>query len=346
MKSLGRYAVANAVTRTMLSDLLTRDDFDAIVHTGSVEEALVALRRTSYGAHLPEDLKADELAIEKALREITAHRFRRAARHLRGAPAEVGRILLSRWDLDNLEFALRLWHARDTSLDEYISYPSFVYDIPVYQVTAAESIDEVALALRHTPYIDPVVSASKAYKSKGSIFYVETALESDHYGRLLRAIAALGGQDASDGKRMIASEIDLLNLSWLARLMEYYGVREAEARAFMIPGPSRISRRLSAPGGVGEALSEISSEIIEDAAPGRGRAASGLERLSLLERVVGDMGAAMARGVLAGYPFRITGTMAFYILSRIELRNLCTVFVGKAAGVAEAGIQQKIYGWG
>ena len=39
----------------------------------------------------------------------------------------------------------------------------------------------------------------------------------------------------------------------------------------------------------------------------------------------------MARGVLAGYPFRITGTMAFYILSRIELRNLCTVFVGKAA---------------
>lgn len=346
MRSLARYAVANAVTRTMLSEILTREDFDSIIRAGSVDEALMALGRTSYGDYIPEDIKADELAVEKALREVTAHRFKRAIRHLKGSPAAVGKMLLSRWELDNLEFALRLWHGRDTSLDEYISYPSFVYDIPIYQITAAESIDEIALALRHTPYIEPVVASSRAYKTRGSIFYVEVALEADYYARLLDAIAALGGHDRADGERLIAAEIDLLNLSWLARLVQYYQMRDTEVHEFMIPGPSRISKRLSAPGHAGEALTDISSELLEGRAAGRGEAAFSLERLSLLEHIVGEMSVTTARGLMAGYPFRITSTMAFYILIRIELKNLYTVFVGKASGMTEAAITERLYGLG
>jgi vacuolar-type H+-ATPase subunit C/Vma6 len=346
MKSLARYAVANAVTRTMLSELLTREDFDSIIRTGSIEEALIALGRTSYGDYIPEDISPDELAIEKVLREVTAARFRRASRHLKGKPAEVGRLLLSRWEIDNLEFALRLWHGRDASLDEYISYPSFVYDIPIYQITAAESIDQVALALRNTPYIEPIVASSAAYKTKGSIFYVELALESDYYARLLGAIAALGGHDRKDGERMIASEIDLLNLAWLARLVQYYEVRDTEVHEFMIPGPSQISHRLSAPGEAGEALTDISSELLEGRAAAEGRPAFSLERLSMLERMVGEMGVTTARGLLAGYPFRITSTIAYYILSRIELKNLSTVFVGKASGMTDSAITQRLHGLG
>jgi vacuolar-type H+-ATPase subunit C/Vma6 len=345
MKSLARYAVANAVTRTMLSEMLTREDFDSLIRAGSVEEAWAALGRTSYGDYLPEDIKADELAVEKALREVTAHRFKRATRHLRGRPADVGSMLLARWELDNLEFALRLWHGKDASLDEYITVPSFVHDIPLYEVTAATSIDEVALALRHTPYFEPVVSGSRAYKTKGSIFYVELALESDYYARLLDSIAALGGRDASDGARMVASEIDRLNISWLARLVQYYDVRESEVHEYMIPGPSRISRRLAEPGDAGSAFADITSELLE------GRAAAGgaqldLDRLSLLEHMVADMGVAIARGLLAGYPFRISSTIAFYILNRIEMRNLATVFVGKARGLTDAAISKRLQGLG
>lgn len=329
-----------------MSELLTREDFDSLIRAASIEEAWAALGRTSYGEHIPDDVKTDELAIEKALREVTAHRFRRAMRHLRGEPAAVGKILLGRWELDNLEFALRLWHGRDPSLDEYISYPSFVYNIPLYEITASESIDEVALALRHTPYFEPVVSSSKAYKTKGSIFYVELALESDYYVRLLAAISALGGRDSSDGERMIAPEIDRLNISWLARLVQYYHVSDAEVHEYMMPGPSSISKRLAAPGGAGEAFSDITSELLEGRPVSEGKAALSLDRLSLLERMVGEMGVATARGLLAGYPFRITSTIAFYILNRVELRNLATVFVGKAGGLTEAGISQRLQGLG
>ncbi len=346
MKSLARYAVANAVTRTMLSEFLTREDFDSIVRAASIEEAWAVLGRTSYGGRIPDDVKADELGIEKALREVTAHRFRRAVRHLRGKPAEVGILLLSRWELDNLEFALRLWHGRDASLDQYITVPSFVYNIPLYEITAAASIDEVALALRRTPFFEPVVSGSAAYKTKGSIFYVELALESDYYARLLKAIAGLGGKDSADGERMIASEIDRLNISWLARLVEYYNVRDTEVYQYMIPGPSRISRRLAAPGDAGPAFADITSELLESRPASDGKARPSLERLTLLESVVAEMGVAIARGLLAGYPFRITSTIAFYILSRVELRNLATVFVGKARGLADTAISQRLQGLG
>ena len=75
-----------------------------------------------------------------------------------------------------------------------------------------------------------------------------------------------------------------------------------------------------------------------------GRADERLERLSMLESLVGAMSVELARGLLAGYPFRITGTIAFYILSRVELRNLSTVFVGKSAGMGEGGIWQRLQG--
>lgn len=346
MKSLARYAVANAVTRTMLSEFLNREDFEALVRAGSMEEAWAALGRTSYGDYVPEDIKADELAIEKALREVTAHRFRRATRHLRGKPAEVGKMLLARWELDNLEFALRLWHGGDSSLDEYITVPSFVHDIPLYEITSAGSIDEVALALRRTPYFEPVVASSAAYKTKGSIFYVEIALESDYYARLLEAIGALGGKDTSDGERMIASEIDRLNVSWLARLMQYYDVKGADAHEYMIRGPSPFSRRLADPEEAGSAFADITSEMLEGPAAAVGEKPLSLERLTVLERMVAEMGVTIARGLLAGYPFRITSTVAFYILSRVELRNLATVFVGKAHGLTDAAISQRLQGLG
>ena len=360
MRSLARYAVANAVTRTMLSELLTPDDYDSIIRADSVEEAYMALGRTSYGDYIPDDVGTDELAIEKVLREVTARRFKRATRHLKGKPADVGRMLLSRWELDNLEFALRLWHGGDASLDRYISYPSFVHDIALYEITASESIDEVAVLLRRTPYIEPIVASSKTYKAKGSIFYVEVALETDYYARLIAAIGALGGADTSDGERLIASEIDLLNLSWLARLVQYYEVRETEVHEYMIPGPSAISRRLAAPGGAGEALTEITSDLlgrsgagggaaggdVRGRPAGEGRTAMNLDKLSLLEHMVGDMSVGIARGLLAGYPFRITSTIAFYVMSRVELRNLGTVFVAKASGMNAAAISRRLHGLG
>lgn len=344
MRSLARYSATNAITRTMLSEILTKQDFEAIVRAPSLEEAWGALTKTAYGDWLPESVRSDPLAIEKLLRETTARRFKRSTRTLKGKPAAAAAMLLSRWELDNLEFALRLWHGKDLALEEFLTYPSFVHAIPLFDITRAETIDEIALTLRATPYFEPVSASAKAYKEKHSILYVEIALEKDYYRRLLEATRALGGKDALDGARVIASETDMLNLSWLVRLLRYYEVQTSEFHEFMIPGPSAISRQLASADLTSDALDDMSSRFLVEKLSTEDKGLSSLERASLLEYMGSEMAVDVARSLLAGYPFSITCTFSFYLLKRVELRNLCTVFAGKAAGLQEGEIAQRLYG--
>lgn len=346
MKSLARYAVTNAVSRAMLSDCLTREDFGAILRAGSVAEAWKALRKTAWGHGLAEDAKLDPLSLEKQLREWTAQRFSRSIKMLSGAPKAVGAVLLSRWELENLEFALRLWHGKDPSLEAFLSYPLFVHKIPVVEILAAESIDDVALALRHTPYAEPLSESTAQYKERHSIFYVEVALEKDYYRRLLKAVSDLGGRDAREGKKIVGADIDMLNLTWLARLLQYYDVPAPNLAEIMVPGPSPLSKELASTGLTPGTFDELSSRYLAGQLKTEGNNLSNLEQVSLLEYLVSEMAVKEARRMLVGFPFSITCVLSFYLLLRVELKNLIVLFAGKASGVSESAIVAHLYGLG
>jgi V/A-type H+-transporting ATPase subunit C len=344
MRSLARYATTNAVTRTMLSELLTAADLESIARSESVQSAWLALRKTPYERWVPEDPPGEVLAIERILREVTAARFRRSAHTLRGKPRQVSTALLARWDLDNLEFALRLWHSKDTSLQDYLTFPSFVNDIPIYDVVEAETLEEIALILRHTPYFEPVSSSVRMYREKNSIFFVEIVLERDYYERLLSVIRELGGKDAAQAQRIVSAEIDLVNLSWLARLVEYYEVEPASFQAYMIPAPSEISRRLAEPGVTTERLKDLRSRLVGERSAEGAEGTSHLDTIAMIEGMVSEAAVDTARSALAGYPFSIACVFAFYLLKRTELKNLNTVFGGKEIGVPDNEILSRLYG--
>jgi V/A-type H+-transporting ATPase subunit C len=344
MRSLARYATTNALTRTMLSELVSAAQFESIVRSGSLGGAWLALRKTSYGAWIPEESPGEILEIEKIFRETTAIRFRRSMHALRGTPREVGKLLLSRWDLDNLEFALRLWHGKDQELQKHLTYPSFVDEIAVYDIVEAENLEEIGLILRQTPYVEPVTASLGAYREKKSLFYVELALERDYYRRLLAAASELGGADTKLARRIIGSEIDLVNLAWLARLIDYHKMETHGLHRFVIPGPSTVSRRLAEPGLTAERLKELRSDALAGKLGKDVEARVDPDSVSLLETLVGETVVETARSTLSGYPFSIGCVFAFYLLKRTELRNLNTVFTGKWLGSDESGILNRLYG--
>ena len=344
MRSLARYSATNALTRTMLSELISRAEFESIVRGGSLDGAWLALRKTAYVAWVPDDPPGDILDIERIFREVTARRFKRSIRVLSGKPRDVGLLLLSRWDVDNLEFALRLWHGKDRGLQKFLTYPSFVHEIPVYDVVEAESLEEIGLALRNTPYVEPITASIKTYRDRKSIFFVELALERDYYRRLLDAAAELGGADRNLAERIIGTEIDLVNLAWLARLLDYYKMDPEGLHRSMIPGPSHISRRLAEPGLTMERLEDLRSEVVGERIDREGGKRTGPESISLLESLVEHAVVETARNALAGYPFSIGCVFAFSLLKRTELRNLNTVFAGKWLGIEEPEISSRLYG--
>ena len=344
MKSLSRYAATNALTRTMLSELLKRADFETILRSESLDGSWRALRKTSYGNWIPEEAPGDGAGIEKVLREVTASRFKRSLRALRGTPRDVATILLSRWDLDNLEFALRIWHGKDATLQRYLTYPTFAHDIHIYDIVESDSLEEIVLALSHTPYFEPVRSSLRAYREKKSIFFVEMALERDYYARLLRAVRGLGGTDASQAEKVIGAEIDMINLSWLARMVDYYGIEASDFHEYIIPGPSEISRKLADAGLSDERLKEIREDFLGGRLQGEGEGFSQLESIALMEGMVREMAVDAAHRSLAGYPFSIGCVFAFYLLKRLEFMNLQTVFAAKAIGAAAGDVASRLYG--
>jgi V/A-type H+-transporting ATPase subunit C len=344
MRSLARYAATNALTRTMLSELITGREFGSIIHSGSVDGAWLALRKTAYGAWIADEPPSDILEIEKVFREVTALRFRRSIHALRGTPRTVGLLLLSRWDIDNLEFALRLWHGRDKDLQKHLTFPSFVNEIPVYEIVEAETLEEIGLILRATPYMEPVTASLRAYRESKSIFFVEIALERDYYRRLIDAAAGLGGADARLAEKIIGAEIDLVNLAWLSRLLDYYKMDPGVLHRHVIPGPSLISRKLAEPGVTLEKLKELGSHALAGRTERDVKARLGPDSVALFETLVGETVVEIARSALSGYPFSIGCVFAFYILKRAELRNLNTAFAGKWLGIEESEISNRLYG--
>lgn len=346
MRSLARYAVTNAVTRAMLSRLLTRADYEMIARATSVREAWGALRRTEAGAELPEEARTDPLYAEVQVRTLAARQFARATRQLRGRARAVGELLLSRWELDVVETALRLWHGGDPSLDALLQESLPVHAAALGELVNAQSVEEAALALRGTPYLDPLTAGAAKYKERGSVLYLEVALERDYYARLLAATRALGGMDARQGERVVGGEIDMLNLAWAARLMAYHDMTPAGLAEFMVPGPSALSRRLSSPGLAPGDIETLGAEALPEPVRREFGGLPPLERLSLLEHAVTEMSAAAARDALAGYPFSIAGVFAFYMLKRVEMRNLVTVFAGIACGLSDMDLTARLAGTG
>jgi len=344
MRSLARYAATNALTRTMLSELLSRSDFDDILRTESLDGAWRALRKTSYGDWIPEDPPSDNAGVEKVFREVTAARFKRAIRLLNGKPRHVATILLSRWDIDNLVFALRVWHGKDLTLQKYLTYPTFAHDVRVYDIVEAKTLEEVALLLSNTPYIEPVRLSLPAYREKKSIFFVETALERDYYARLIRAVRELGGTDTAQALKVVGAEIDIINLSWLARLADYYGVEAAGFGEYVIQGPSEISKRLMAEGLSAQSLAEIRKDFLGGRLRDQGTEVSQLEAIALIEGMVREMAVDAAHRSLAAFPFSIGCVFAFYLLKRLEFMNLQTAFVAKSIGAAAGDVAARLFG--
>ena len=286
------------------------------------------------------------MAMERRLREAAAFRYKRAIRHLTGKPQVIARLLLERWELDELEYALRLWHAKDDGLKDLDGSPLFLHEIPIKEIMSAAAFEGVVVAIRHTPYAAPLLAAALKYRENGSLAYVETALERDYYARLIQAVRFLGGQDSREGLRIIAAEIDLLNLAWLGRLHRYYADSSERFRDFLIPVLTPLAKQMARTDLSFEELNRLTAHRVGGSPQGGPREGLELDRLALIEHLVGVEAAVLARGLLARYPFSITSVFSFYLLTRIELKNLCTVLSGKAAGFTEDQIARQLYGVG
>ena len=343
MRALARYATTNVTVRAMRSTLVSAVEFDALARAPSLGAAWNFLKKTAFGAALPDvDWNRSQDA-EQYIRHASAIQFQRSVRHLRGRPATVATMLLSRWDLDNLQTALRAWHGHDAEHGAHSPPGCYVHQIAFDHIAESNTIVEVAAALHGTPYAAPIIAASAEYEKAQSTFAIELTLEKDFYARLIDATAALGGADARDGLAILGAEIDLMNLAWIGRMLRAPQAPGIDVSNAVIPGPSKFSRSLAACGTSRDRLAQVSDDYVGRLMPHHDDMPSDVQHLALLEYAVADAAAALAQRQFERFPFRIACIYAFYLLTRLEMKNLIAVFAGKAAEMNESDIRKRLF---
>lgn len=329
MRSLARYAVANTAVRSKLTALLKREHYEALARADSREEAWNIVLGTPWGEKLPAWSEQSSYEIEALLHNASGARFRGVIVTLSGQPAEAGKELLSRWDLDLLEYALRLWHGKEPEATVMTGYRTYVQAFSTEAVIAAATLEDVVRVLERTPYAAVIEGAASAYKEKHSMFYLENALEKDFYERVIYRLSRLGGLDSDEARAMMDVEIDLLNVFTVARLGDYSDISAGQLQDYLLAGGSLISRDLRRPERAGSNVGELLARMVAGPPSVGAEMSSHLEGVDSLEKAVDHIARASAHRALSGYPFSFKTILAFYVLTRSELRQLRSVFAAK-----------------
>jgi len=343
---LKTYAFINAKLRARISLILPAAFYDQLIRAPDLGTAFSLVRETTFREAVVAyertgDLRMAEL--ELFGREVALHL--ELERHLAGQVLSFARAMASRYEVEALKAALRVWfdrviRGRDSSVTGgYLFRGRVHHDLEIDRLLAAVRVEDVVEALAGTPYAEALAAHSVAI-SAGSLFEAEIALDRAFFDQLLREAASLPAVDREIAERMIAVEIDLLNAAWMVRFRVAYDLPLERVWGFLIPSRSGLSREEVAAAYQSGRVTELVSGLVSRRYPSlqimlTAPAADELARLVLIERILQQIMLHEVGRLLSGYPFTIGSVLAYVVLKRNEIRTLMTILNAKLYGLSQ-----------
>jgi V/A-type H+-transporting ATPase subunit C len=352
--SLSKYALINAKLRARISNIVPDEVFRQLAAAPSLEAALALLRETPF-AGLEEiysgtgDLRTAELDLLKTEIQL----YRNVKQYLHRDSLELVDALLSRFEIDNLKNAIRIFFDRkirnrpgDSSI-HYILYDHIIHDIPIDIIVNAETFDEIAGVCEGTPYSPIIRKYSRTVESESSLFRMEIAFDHFYYSNLLAAIEKLDHKDRSTALRLVGVEIDLQNIDWIIRFRNFYDLPLEAVLAAIIPGGGNLDRTIIAELYSAQNITSALQGFVRGRYPGlsafvSAKASDATSRLLLIQQMLNEIMKYEVQRILVGYPFTIGIILAYFILKRSELRKIRIILNTKQYGVQQERIESMI----
>jgi V/A-type H+-transporting ATPase subunit C len=334
MRQLAKYAFANAKIRAMLSFLLPTGNFNLLMETRDLNEALDILKKTPYSVVLekfqPEDTNIVHL--EKEFLKYDLSIYQKVENILSGkGEREFVSLLRQRYELEEIKVFLRIWHQKlAVSWEDYVVDPKICFVIDFKKLLSASSIEEFILLLDHTPYKAALLAGRERYKEKNSSFYLEASLDLDYYRRLLACIEKLTSVDKNVARRILGIEVDMENINWLIRLRKYYSLGIGEMLEWFIPGGQWVNKEAVRKYYVTDGL----TKVVESVSFGPYAKIKDLvqENVAMVENFLYEILLGQVRSALSGFPFTIGTVMGYLILKRQETKNIISLLNAKQDG--------------
>ncbi|MDP8217386.1 MAG: V-type ATPase subunit [Candidatus Theseobacter exili] len=338
MRSLARYASANAKTRARLGKLLSREEYERLSSANEISGFLDVLRGTVY-RDLVKDTRSEEdlPELELLLWGKEMNSCKEVYRDLRGIPGKFAEILLEKYEIQQLLIVLRMkFDNREFDRNCIIPRLEVLHPLPLEKILESTSLEQAILYLERTPYREPLVKGWEGFKKTGAFFFLEWSLEKDHYIKLGEIADKLSNNDKKIVKRLIGLEVDLLNIARVIRFKKYYQISAGEIAEFLLPYGWQVRRQVLVESFLEGDASSLLKELKKGPAGQLASFAEGTNRkgtLLILESVLWRLMAQEARSALMKFPFTIGTEIAYLNLMRIEIRNLKIILGIKSRNV-------------
>ena len=341
---LSKYAFINAKLRGRISRILPEETFTQISRAPSLDAALALLRDTAYsgleGIYASTgDLKLAELELLRL--EIAL--YKEIGQHVHRNTEPVLQALLTRFEIDNLKNAIRVYfdrRVRGRSVEasiHYILHDTILHPIPVEVVVNAGDFDEIAGVCRDTPYSEIIRKYSHTVESDGSLFRLEVALDHYYYKILLESVDHLSAGDRRIARRLIGTEIDLQNISWIMRLKRYYDLPLENVLTTLIPGGLSLRGLKAEDLYRAQNTTAVLQDFVKEQYPGLStllgtQTSDHAARLRVLQQILEEIKRQEVQRILSGYPFTIGIILAYFFLKGEEMARLRTLLNARHYG--------------
>ena len=347
MGAVGTYSYINAKVRAKIGRLVANDELEHLISLPSVEGIYDQLRHIGREQALgPTDRSTAVREVEVRLQAVDIADFKSIQKVAPKLVAEFIAALLTKYELENLKHALRIWHKKDQEAkSEAVFQNNIVHFVPYEEILAAADIESIIVLLEKTPYKKPFLTMVDLFKKNDAVFYLEIGLDIDYYQRLEKVIKQFSNRDQTILNRIIGIEIDIKNINWIGRFKHYYDLPLIDVLRYQIPHGFEVKgdfiRQAYSASDLGSLISGLLTRFYERI-PTLNLTKESVSNMYMLESVLWQFFVDHLRALLQGYPFSIGTVLSYLYLKKIETDNIISIINGKYLAVDRDRIRNSL----
>lgn len=233
-----KYPNINAKLRGMYSKRITKEDLEDLIKQPNLKTA-ISMLKSKNPLFKDVDENIDRLEIESLLEQSQIDDIKKIMKLLEKKDKEEFYIFLLQYEIKCVKSILRKLFAENKTNDIIVEnvkrWTDELFD-DIKGIQTVESFYEFSQAIKRMKY-GKILNKYKGLE-KANLFEIENTIDKTYFEHLYD----IAGKNANF-KKIVGSEIDLLNISWIYRLKKYYNFDKNSIINFLIKRYYKISKK-------------------------------------------------------------------------------------------------------
>ncbi len=335
MVSVFKYSYPNAKIRAMKGQLLSQEDFRALLQADTFKDVVRVLHMTSYTENFASVSRTD-----LSTRELTQivysdlfQDYKKAIQALQGDTQAFFILLYHQYELMNIKTILR-GICGDVPTEQIASLLLPTTHHTLFSKETLLNLRDVHAIIEHlqgTFFQYPLNRALRRFEEEQEFFPLEMALDLHYYQTLWDSMKKLSDEEQRIIRKILGIVVDILNITWIIRFKEEYQFSQEEILNYTIHHGHifrlRDRRRLAA--------AKDSDQVVEELkTTPYGKTLLGKMSLNTLRVTLSRYLISELRKLFIGNPFHIGVVLGYLYLKEFEIADIITIAEAKKYGLS------------